>query len=124
MEEVCANSMIAALYGFDAIKDFDTLDHLDPASDIVGSPWYWRQNFPDRDYDETSIMQYDSLAVHWNRDEEKMLVRLALWYYRGPDYNPPKQFTKDDLEFAYTNFQPSEDDISGIKKLYDWKKPN
>jgi hypothetical protein len=124
MAEVCADSGIAALYIFDDIKDYDTIDHLDPGSDIVGFPWYWRQNFPDRDYDEDSIMHYDSHVAHWNRPEEKLYARLALWYHRGPDYVGPKYPTKEDLEFIYTNFVPTDDDIKGLKKLYPWENSN
>jgi hypothetical protein len=124
MEQVCANGAIAALYGWNDINDFDTMNHIDPASNLVGQNWYWLQNFPDRDYDEASIMHYDSHAAHWNHDEEKMYVRLALWYNRDPDFMPPTQFTKDDLEFVYTNFEPSPEDVKGIKKLYAWSNPN
>lgn len=124
MDQVCADSGIAALYDFNEIKDYDTIDHLDPGSSVIGSPWYWRQNFPDRDYDEASIMHYDSHAAHWNRPEEKLYVRLAFWYHRGPDFDPPKYPNKKDLEYVYTNFVPSEDDIEGLKKLYPWTGPD
>jgi hypothetical protein len=120
MDQVCVDSGIAALYDFNEIMDYNTVDQLDPGSAIVGSPWYWRQNYPDRDYDELSIMHYDSHVAHWNRPEEKLYARLVLWYFRGPDYDPPKYPTKDNLEFSYTNFAPSEDDIKGVKKLYPW----
>jgi hypothetical protein len=51
-------------------------------------------------------------------------VRLALWYNRDPDFTPPTQFTKDDLEFVYTNSESSPEDVKGIKKLYAWSNPN
>jgi hypothetical protein len=83
VEETCANSMIAALYEFVATRDFDTINHLDPASDIVGQQWQWRQNFSNHDNHETSIMRYDFLVAHWGRYGEKVYARLALWYYHG-----------------------------------------
>jgi hypothetical protein len=124
MERVCASGALAATYSFSAVNDFDKIDHLDPASENVGTEWYWRQNFPDRDYDEQSIMHYDSGAHYWRDDDEKLRVRLAFWYHRGPDSTPPSQFTKDDLEYVYTNLKPSEKDVEGIKKLYAWSNPN
>jgi hypothetical protein len=36
MEQVCTNGAIAALYGWNDIKDFDTINRLDPASNLVG----------------------------------------------------------------------------------------
>jgi hypothetical protein len=122
MEEVCASSIIAALYGFEMIKDYDTIDHLDPASPVNGQNWYWLQSWADRDYDENSIMRYDSHLAKWDHDEI-MSGRLALWKYRGPDYMPPNTFTKDDLEICYVNYDPTASDIEGIKKIYAWSKP-
>ncbi|KAH4981134.1 hypothetical protein HBI76_173810 [Parastagonospora nodorum] len=123
MEQVCNDASIAAYYGFYAINDHDTSDHIDPGSVNVGSPWYWRQNYPDRDYDEDSIMHLDSHVVRWEHDEV-MFSRLAAWVNRGPDFVPPNPYTDVDLDLQYTNFAPSEKDIEGVKKLYDWSHPN
>jgi hypothetical protein len=122
MEQVCTNSMITELYGFEIIKDYDIIDHLDPASPVNGVNWYWHQNWADRDYDEKSIMHYDSHLAKWQHDEI-MSGWLVLWKYRGPDYVPPKTFNKDDLEIYYVNYDPTADDIDGLKKLYAWSKP-
>lgn len=88
-----------------------------------GKNWYWCQNYADREYDEDSIMHYDSLVDKWQHDEV-MYTRLALCHLRGPDFVPPKQFTKNDLELCYSNFNPSGEDIEGLKKLYAWSNPN
>lgn len=67
-----------------------------------------------------SIMHYSSGAHYWNHDKEILDVRLAFWMKRGPKFEPPKEFEKDDLEFVYTNLKPSDKEGEGIKKLYPW----
>jgi hypothetical protein len=123
MEQVCNDASIAAYYGCYAINDHDTSDHIDPGSFNIGSPWYWRQNYPGRDYDEDSIMHLDSHVVRWDH-HEVMFSRLAACVHRGPDFVPPNPYTDVDLDLQYTNFAPSEKDIKGVKKLYDWSHPN
>ncbi|KAH7076235.1 hypothetical protein FB567DRAFT_596850 [Paraphoma chrysanthemicola] len=120
MKEVCSNGALAATYSFGAVKSFDTIPHLDPGSEHVGKDWWWFQHYADRDYDDQSIMHYDSDADYWRNDDELLRVRLAKWHKRGADFNPPTKFSKDDLEYCYVNFQPSQKDVDGIKKLYPW----
>ncbi|KAF2825155.1 hypothetical protein CC86DRAFT_39547 [Ophiobolus disseminans] len=120
MDEICASGALAATYGFDMVAQYDTIEHIDPASDVQGQIWYWKQNYPYHDYDDNSIMCYSSNAHYWRKNDELLRVSLALWRDRLPDFVPPKEFTKDDLDNVYRVDKPSPKGVEGIKKLYPW----
>lgn len=64
INEVCANGALTAIYSFSSVNQFDTIDHLDPASEEVNENWWWKQNYAERDYGHESIMHYDSDATY------------------------------------------------------------
>ncbi|KAJ4314345.1 hypothetical protein N0V94_006505 [Neodidymelliopsis sp. IMI 364377] len=61
MEQICEDGMLAALFSFGTIFQFDKVDHHDVAGRVDGRHWYLHQNFANP-YDEHSIMHYDSNA--------------------------------------------------------------
>jgi hypothetical protein len=121
MEQVCEDGMLAAIYNFGVIFQFDKIDHRDVAGRVDGRYWYLHQNFANP-YDEHSIMHYDSNARNWDDGPEKLDVVLAYWKERGPDFVPPSKFDEHDVEYVRRAIMPSDQDIDGLKKMYPWRQ--
>jgi hypothetical protein len=73
------------------------IDHQDPAGLVDDRYWFQHQLYPYRDYDHESIMHYPSLAKRWRDEGELLRVQMTLWKKRGPDFESPGYYTKDDL---------------------------
>jgi hypothetical protein len=63
-------------------------------------------------------MHYPSLAKRWRDDGELLRVQMTLWKKRGPDFESPGYYTKDDLEYAWIKKAPTDKDVEGLKRIY------
>jgi hypothetical protein len=120
MDEVCADGVIAASYGFYEVASYSKHDVLDPSAAKIGLNYPWYQNFPENDYDHFSLMHYDSNPKDGYDDNEKLRSALTFWKRGGPNFVPPTTVTKDDLDFSYRRWGPSNKDIEAIRMLYPY----
>jgi hypothetical protein len=118
MEQVCNNYYVAVLYDFDAIQDFDTIDHIE----LKDGKEYPLFITTDLDFDDNSIMLYSSAEfMNPNSDvNDVMQVPLSYWKHRGIGFTPPSQPTKNDLELIPVNWVVSSGDYEGVCHLYPY----
>ena len=120
MAEVCNNYYLGLIYDFNAVQDFDTIDHDE--YDKHGNKHTLFVN-SDLEFDDESIMLYSSTEFMnpANDPHDVMQVPLAFWKHRGMGYDPPEEFTKDDLQLIPVNWKVSEGDGEGVRHLYPWE---
>jgi hypothetical protein len=113
MDDICKSPHLGWKYGFNA-PPFSVL----PYRRQVGSKEYnLYMNFPLL-YDIDSLMHYGSkqgaASSNW---WEGPLVK---WKNGGPNFNPPAQFTQQDIEEIPAPTEPSNGDVAAIRYLYPW----
>ncbi|KAF2821450.1 hypothetical protein CC86DRAFT_411141 [Ophiobolus disseminans] len=119
MAQICSNYYLALIHNFPAIQDFETIDH--DAYDNDGKRHTLFLN-TDLEFDDESIMLYSSaeLTNPGKNGNDVTQVPLSFWKHRDMGYDPPEQFTKDNLELIPINWEVSHGDFEGIQHLYPW----
>jgi hypothetical protein len=65
-------------------------------------------------------MHYPSLAKRWRDHAELLRVQMTLWKQRGPDFESPGYYTKEDLQHAWTKKTPTDKNVEGLKHISPW----